>query len=226
VWGAGLPPPAEASAASTVASTAGAASSQNLLRLEHQLAGQRDWQRVTLVRQGSHGIELRGHVQHREALERLVQLPEVAAVAPLVRVVVEQELLRQVQTAVADPALLVAIEPAPSAAASAPLRVVVSGTTRRVGVGAALKLLNIEWGERVELLDRSVYAPEERDRKTVRVELPIRIASVNATERWIESSEGIRYFEGSVVSGYTVEAIEERQVVFKVADRRIEYRLP
>lgn len=207
--------------------------------LERRLGASGEWKRVTLVHHegagGAERAELRGRVERRDDLERLLRTPEVAAVAPVVRVIVEQELLRQVRDAVADPGLSVSIEDAapagrdgaePGAAAVQSLRVVVSGATRRTGVPAALKLLNVELGERVEIVDRTLYAPDERDRKTVRVELPIRIASVNASERYIESTDGAKYFEGSVVSGYTVESIEARKVVFNVAGRRIEYPVP
>lgn len=205
-----------------------AVAAEPLLQLERRLVTQPEWRRVTLVHRAAHDgrehPELRGRVDRRDELERLVRMPEVAAVAPVVRVVVESELRRQVQNAVDDPAVQVAIEEGGDAAQK--LRLIVSGSTRRAGVAAALKFLNIELGERVEIVDRTVYAPDERDRKTVRVELPIRIAAVNASERYIESTEGARYFEGSVVSGYTVEAIEARKVVFKVGDKRIEYPVP
>lgn len=220
----------------------GAAAADPLDGLERRLTETGEWRRVTLVhRQGAGGAEraeLRGRVERRDELERLLRTPEVAALAPVVRVVVEQELLRQVRNAVADPALSVSIEDpqqAPrtgrgdadaAAAAVQRLRVVVAGSTRRAGIPAALKLLNVELGERVEIVDRTLYAPDDRDRKTVRVELPIRIASVNAAERYVESTDGAKYFEGSVVGGYTVEAIEARRVVFNVAGRRVEYPLP
>jgi hypothetical protein len=60
----------------------------------------------------------------------------------------------------------------------------------------------------------------------VRVELPIRIASVNTAEGYVESSDGRKYFQGSSVQGYLVETIESRKVVFNVAGKRIEFPVP
>jgi hypothetical protein len=206
--------------------------------LERRLQDNPGWQRVRLTRIGGTAgggghVELNGRVERRDELDALVRSPEVAALAPVVRVLVEQELRRQIHEVTGDSKIDVAIETVagegaasaagPAGPAAERQRVVVSGSTQRAGVAASLKLLNNELGARVEIVDRTVYEPDERDRKTVRVELPIRIASVNAGEGYIESTDGQKYFEGSVVSGYTVETIEADKVVFNVAGKRIEF---
>jgi hypothetical protein len=200
--------------------------------IERSLRARSEWTKVALTGTAAVGYELRGRVDRREMLDELVRQPEVARLAPLVRVVVEQDLRRQIRELTGDGAIVVAIEDATpsaqSASASHPaaLRAVVSGSTRRAGVKASLDLLSNEWGDRVEIVDRTLYEPDERDRKTVRVELPIRIASVNTAEGYVESSDGRKYFQGSSVQGYLVETIESRKVVFNVAGKRIEFPVP
>jgi hypothetical protein len=214
--------------------SAASARQDPLQALAQRLAESTEWKSVVLVpavaMPHAQPPELRGHVQQRDMLERLLHLPEVAALAPTVRVLVEYELRSQVHELAGDSSVDVRIEDPPAGAdATAPAqrqRVVVSGTTQRAGVPAALKLLNNEFGDRVEVVDRTIYAPGEDDRKTLRVELPFRIASINTAERYIESVDGAKYFEGSVVSGYRIETIGAAKVVFNVAGRRIEFDPP
>jgi hypothetical protein len=189
---------------------------------EKQLRARVEWVHVALARDAARGAELRGHVERRDELEGLLRVPEVAALAPNVRVIIGQDLRRQIQDLAGDDAISVSIEAPPAAPAGRASgaatadprpRALVAGTTTRAGVASSLRLLNKEFGDRIEIVDRTVYAPNEGDRKTVRVELPFRIASVNVSEGYIESSDGARYFAGATISGYVVEAIEPRKAL-------------
>jgi Inner membrane component of T3SS, cytoplasmic domain len=256
---------------------------RDLLQAAQQhLNGRVEWQNLAFRRVPALGVELRGSVERRDDLNKLLRLPEVAALLPLVRVVVGQELRRQIQDLAGDPAIQVDIGPVPaqelsaqsspnagantsantsanagdsagpnagqnaganagakqppadpsgraSAKASTPSdarqRVVVTGKTQRADIAASLQMLNIEFGGRIEIVDRTVYENSTGNEKKVRTELPFTIASVNTGEGYIESSDGARYFEGGVVSGYRVESIEQHNVVFSVNGKRINFPL-
>jgi type III secretion system YscD/HrpQ family protein len=238
---------------------------------QQRLGGRAEWQHVVVQRVPALGVELRGSVERRDDLNSLLRLPEVAALLPLVRVVVGQDLRRQIQDLAGDPAIQVEIGPAPEPALSAPSspaqsttdsaantanagnaanaanaantanaanasattraataarqRVVVTGKTKRPDMAASLQMLNIEFGGRIEIVDRTVYENSTGSEKKLRTELPFTIASVNTGEGYIESTDGARYFEGSVVSGYRVESIERENVVFSVNGKRINFPL-
>jgi Inner membrane component of T3SS, cytoplasmic domain len=221
---------------------------------QQRMSGRAEWQHVAIKRVPASGVELRGSVERRDDLNNLLRLPEVAALLPLVRVVVAQDLRRQIQDLAGDPAIQIEISnvpaqelsaqanPTPSpgdspvdqsgnaaAKAGAPSdarqRVVVTGKTKRPDMAASLQMLNIEFGGRVEIVDRTVYENGTGNERKVRAELPFTIASVNSGEGYIESSDGARYFEGSVVSGYRVETIEREKVVFSVNGKRISFPL-
>ena len=224
------------------------AGSDALQAAQQQLKAHAEWQNVVLKRSPALGAELRGSVEQRDDLNRLLRVPEVAALMPLVRVVIGQDLRRQIQDLAGDPAIQVEITPVPAqepsaqaspahspvdqagnaaaktaAAPDARQRVVVTGTTTRPDVAASLKMLNIEFGGRIEIVDRTVYELGAGGGKKVRAELPFKIASVNAGEGYIENTDGEKYFEGSVVSGYRVESIERQKVVFSVNGKRIDF---
>jgi hypothetical protein len=221
---------------------------------QQRLVGRAEWQHVAIKRVPAIGVELRGSVERRDDLNNLLRVPEVAALLPLVRVVVAQDLRRQIQDLAGDPAIQVEISTVPAqelsaqagptqspvdspvdqagnaaAKAGAPFaarqRVVVTGNTKRPDMAASLQMLNIEFGGRVEIVDRTVYENGTGNERKVRSELPFTIASVNTGEGYIESSDGARYFEGSVVSGYRVETIEREKVVFSVNGKRINFPL-
>jgi hypothetical protein len=204
-------------------------------RVQRRLQERPEWRDVALATLPGQRSELRGRVERREQLDELLADPALAALAPSIRVLVEQDLRRQVHELTGDGSLHVALENAAAAegAASAALpaapqrqRLVVSGSTQRAGVAASLKLLNKELGERVEVVDRTLYEPNESDRKTVRIELPIRIGAVNSGEGYIEDTSGNKYFEGSSIRGHVVESIEADKVVFNVSGKRIEFKVP
>lgn len=193
-----------------------------------RLQSRGEWKHVAIARGHGTQMELRGRVERREELSQLLRAPEVMALMPAVRVLVDQDLRRQIHEMTGDGALEISFEDVagPEGGASRQ-RVIVSGSTQRPGVAASLRLLNKELGERVEIVDRTLYAPDEKDRKTVRVELPIRIAAVNATEGYVEASNGVRYFEGSAVgNGHVIESIGMDKVVFNVSGRRVEFIVP
>jgi hypothetical protein len=231
---------------------AGPSNRDGLQAAQQRLNGHVEWQNLVLQRVPALGVELRGSVERRDDLNKLLRLPEVAALLPLVRVVVGQDLRRQIQDLAGDPAIQVEISsaptpdlaalsgPAPSqspadqsgkpvAKAAAPSearqRVVVTGKTKRADMAASLQMLNIEFGGRIEIVDRTVYENSTGNEKKVRAELPFTIAAVNTGEGYIESSDGARYFEGGVVSGYRVESIERENVVFSVNGKRVNFPL-
>jgi hypothetical protein len=203
------------------------------VRVRQRLAERPEWRHVVLAALPGRGVELSGRVERREQLDELLADPALAALAPQIRVLVEQDLRRQVHELTGDGTLAVALEStaAPDGTASAvpalPVRqrLVISGSTQRAGVAASLKLLNKELGERVEVVDRTLYEPNESDRKTVRVELPIRIGVVNSGEGYIEDTSGNKYFEGSSIRGHVVESIDADKVVFNVSGKRIEFKV-
>ena len=229
---------------------AGPGARDALQAAQQRLGGRVEWQNVAIRRVPALGVELRGSVERRDDLNSLLRVPEVAALLPLVRVVVGQDLRRQIQDLAGDPAIQVEISTVPAQELSAPSspthspvdqagnavakagapsparqRVVVTGNTKRPDMAASLQMLNIEFGGRIEIVDRTVYENSTGNERKVRSELPFTIASVNTGEGYIESSDGARYFEGSVVSGYRVESIERQNVVFSVNGKRINFPL-
>jgi hypothetical protein len=204
-------------------------------RLQERLRERAEWHHVALATAPGKGFELRGRVQRRDDLDALLGDPSLATLAPAIRVLVEQDLRRQVHELTGDATLQVAFEtvtPQGQGAVSAVLpvaearqRLVVSGSTQRAGVAASLKLLNKELGARVEVVDRTLYEPSEADRKTVRVELPIRIGVINSAEGYVEDTSGNKYFEGSSIRGYAIESIDADKVVFNVSGKRIEFKV-
>jgi Inner membrane component of T3SS, cytoplasmic domain len=191
-----------------------------------QRIGERaEWKNLMLARAPSQQVELRGRVEQRDALASLLRAPEVLALAPAVRVLVGDDVRSQIHEVLGDSSIAVSIENAPADAGGRP-SVVVSGTTNRVSAADSLRLLKNELADRVELVDRTIYEPSAGDRKTVRVELPIRIGSVNVAEGYVESVDGAKFFEGSVISGYEIQSIEDRRVVFNVSGKRIEFPVP
>jgi hypothetical protein len=179
---------------------------------------QPEWRGVRVELTAGGRLELSGSVGERNALTRLVSTPEVSAAHPAVRVIVSEELQRRVEDFLADPGLKVSVAGA---------QVVLEGQPQHTGSRAALTLLTIELGKRVEIVDRAIYEPMESARRTATVELPVRIASVNVSERYFESTTGARFFEGAQLDkGYVVESINAQRILFKVSGRTIEFRLP
>jgi hypothetical protein len=198
-----------------------------LEQLQAKLADHPSWGGVQASRAPDGRLLLTGTVADRRELQQLLHQPALAGDQrgePAVRVLVKDELLRHVGQALQDPSLR--LDFVPAAEHGLPeLRV--SGSTARAGVPALLKLLKTEWAQRVEIVDATAYEPPEGKRKTLRVELPIRIAAVNATQGFVEATNGRRYFVGSVIGpGQTLESIEEERVVFTVNGQRVPFQLP
>lgn len=199
-----------------------------LAQLQATLAQRPAWGGLRASRAPDGRVLLAGTVADRRELQTLLHRPEFAGGVrgePQVRVVVEDELRRHVHQATQDPALALALQPA-SEGRNLP-QLVVSGATQRAGVPAILKLLKDEWASRVEIVDRTVYAPDESNRRTLRVQLPIRIAAVNVTEGFVEAADGKRYFVGSAIGPQqTLVSIDEERVVFNVAGKQVPFLLP
>jgi Inner membrane component of T3SS, cytoplasmic domain len=190
------------------------------------LLTERDAWRQLNVASGPQGrIALTGMVPNRAALQEALRLGPLADAQPVVRVVVGDEVLRHVSQAVRDPAVKLELQAA-TAERPVPL-LVASGTTQRAGLPSLLGLLKQEWSGRVEIVDRTLYEADAANRRTLKVELPVRIVAVNLTERYVETADGKRFLPGSTVTaGTTLEAIEDEQLVFMVDGRRVDYRLP
>lgn len=190
------------------------------------LLTQRDAWRQLNVSSGPQGrIVLTGMVPDRAALQEALRLAPLADAQPVVRVVVGDEVLRHVSQAVRDPAVKLELQPA-TTERPIPL-LVASGTTQRPGVPSLLGLLKKEWSGRVEIVDHTLYEADASNRRTLKVELPVRIVAVNLSERYVETADGKRFLPGStVIAGTTLEAIEDEQLVFMVDGRRVDYRLP
>lgn len=193
--------------------------------LQSQFAGDDRWKHLRVVKDATTGrVELQGAVDDRRVLQEALRLPAFERQEPAVKVVVKDELIRHVSEALQDTQLQLTLEPP---AEGGPARLVVAGATTRPGVPSLLRLLKDEWAGRVEIVDRTSYAPAAGQARTLRVELPIRIAAVNVAERYIEASNGTRYFEGSAVGqDQTVESIGSERVVFNVKGRQVEFLLP
>jgi hypothetical protein len=184
-----------------------------------------EWQRlhadvasVQWVAQPNQAPELQGYVHERAALDQLLSAPALQQAQPVVKVAVLGELRQRVTEFLGDPGLRVDTEGA---------KLVVSGEATRSTTQETLGSLKKELHGRVEIENRVTHALNTRRLKTVRVELPIRIAAVNLAERYIESSKGVRYFVGSPIGqGYEIVSIDSHQLVFSVGGRQVEFPLP
>jgi hypothetical protein len=186
------------------------------------LSQREGWQQLRANAAPDGRLMLTGTVPNREALQEALHLPGLAGNEPTVKVVVRDELLRHVAQAIQDPQVQLDFD---AADASRPPRLVARGTTRRPGLPSVLKLLKDEFRGRVEIVDETHY--ELSDMKTVKVELPVRIASVNVSEGYIETADGRKHFVGGAIGpDHTLESISDEKVTFKVAQRLIDFRLP
>jgi hypothetical protein len=190
-----------------------------------QLAGNAAWSRLRVVSTGDGRTELRGAVQDRSILQQALRLSAFSTQEPVVKVVVHEELVRHVRQVVPDPQVSLVMHNAVSEQALPALEL--TGTTRHAGVPAVVAVLKKEWEGRVEIIDRTSYAPENGKQATLRLELPVRITAVNVAEGYVEGVNGVKYFVGSAIRPQqTVESISSERVVFNVSGKRIDFVLP
>jgi hypothetical protein len=193
----------------------------DLLSVERQIQSNASWQKIKVKLNPEGRIELVGSIQSRESLNKLIKDSNLDLVEPKVRVVVAQELVGQIKDFIQDDSVEISFED--RGATNTPL-IVLSGQTSMSQLRQTLKLLTVELRDRVEIEDRTIYAPKESERRKLLVELPIRVAAVNSVEKYVESTAGAKYFEGSAISkDCVVDSVLEDVVVFSVNGKRVDF---
>jgi hypothetical protein len=129
-----------------------------------------------------------------------------------------EEALRRAREFITDDGLQIAGDPTKAK------RIVVSGSTRMPSVKRDIERLKREFAGYLEIDDRVAYVLDD-ERKGSR--LMERITEINVGEfSWFRTSDGTRYFLGSVLEdGSTVEAITPRGVVVERDDKRTVFPL-
>lgn len=163
--------------------------------------------------------KLSGFVSSQADLDALLANKHMATLRPDVEsVLVGGAWEARIRELVRDRGVEVAVEP--------DSRAILSGQQREAATAMRVKALQKELKGRLEIVDRTTYRPIE-ERKKVHVELPFRVAAVNLAERYFESDDGTKYFEGSALeNGYRVVAIEPARIVFAVGSRQVEWAIP
>jgi hypothetical protein len=193
----------------------------DLLSVERQIQSNASWQKIKVKLNPEGRIELVGSIQSRESLNKLIKDSNLDLVEPKVRVVVAQELVGHIKDFIQDDSVEISFED--RGATNTPL-IVLSGQTSKSQLRQTLKLLTVELRDRVEIEDRTIYAPKESERRKLLVELPIRVAAVNSVEKYVESTAGAKYFEGSAISkDCVVDSVLEDVVVFSVNGKRVDF---
>jgi Inner membrane component of T3SS, cytoplasmic domain len=176
-----------------------------------------DWTGLNLDQAKDGKIIVRGAVAEKSKLDTFLRHPRVMLAGVDVRVVVGEDLRRQILEFLADPGLLVSVEGSTAT---------ITGKAQRLTTKASLNQLQRELGSRVTIADNSTREIDEKQKRTVRVELPVRMSFVNVGEQYFETVSGARYTIGSnLANGYVVEAIEARKIVFRVSGKPVNFPL-
>jgi hypothetical protein len=81
----------------------------------------------------------------------------------------------------------------------------------------------LQLSRQIDVDSRSTYAPKEV-KKPRRIELPVRIASINVAVGFFETEDGTKHFPGSTLAkGYVVESIDSQRILFRVAGKQVEF---
>jgi Inner membrane component of T3SS, cytoplasmic domain len=189
---------------------------QATLELSSLLSQQPEWRGVKLRHTDANAVELVGVVESREALDRLMREAPVQSLgAGSGGVAIASDLQRNAQEFTRDSSLVTELQ------SDGKLRIQSHTATPESAQRA--NDFALQMSRRIEVENRTTYAPKEA-KKPRRIELPMRIASVNAAVGFFETEDGTKHFPGATLAkGYVVESIESERILFRVAGKQVEF---
>jgi hypothetical protein len=182
------------------------------------LASNEAWRHIKLKKRPSdQRYELTGTVKDRHALEALLSNAVIKRLGTNASaIVVAADLEQRLADFTRDTSLKTSV--------GEDGRVVVTGAVSSNESNKRLNTLRHELEGKVDVDFRVAQQP--RVVKQVQVALPIKIASINGDQRFFESSDGEKYFEGSILSnGIRVVAISTSRIRFNIAGKNVDFQV-